>query len=96
MHIPLMPSIANLPGKELRKSESAFQVLEENLGTIEKVDGDGNCRYYAMFKAFEFLEKDRNGKKLYTYKQKYSVARTKRNGIGQNWEIECGSLHTPP
>ncbi len=42
------------------------------------MDGDCNCGYYAMFAAFEFLGKDRDGKKLYTYKKTYAIARTKR------------------
>ncbi len=69
-----MPSIIDLPLEELRNREVAFKVLKENLRKIEKVDGDGNFGYYAMFLAFEFLEKDQNDKKQYTYKKKYSVA----------------------
>ncbi len=45
---------------------------------IEKIDGDGDCRYYAIFEAFKLLGKDLAGKKLYTYQKLYSVARGKR------------------
>ncbi len=76
MHKPLMPSITNLPRKEFRNSEVAFKVLEQSLGEIYDPDGDGNCRYYAIFETFSFLGKDLAGKQLYTYLQKYSVART--------------------
>ena len=58
MHIPSMPSITDLPQQELRNSKVAFKVLQENLGEIAKVDGDGNCGYYATFEAFTFLGKD--------------------------------------
>ncbi len=78
MPIPSMPSITDLPRKELRNSEVAFKVLGENLGEIVNPDGDGNCGYYAMFEAFTFLGKARDGKKLHTYSQKYSIARAKR------------------
>ncbi len=78
MTIPQMPSITDLPIQELRNADVAFKVLEENLGEIFNPNGDGNCGYYAIFEAFTFLGKDRAGKKLYTYAQKYSVARTKR------------------
>ncbi len=73
-----MPSITYLPSQELRSHQVAFTVLGENLGDIAKVDGDGNCRYYAIFKSFEFLVKDQAGKKLYTYQQRYPIARQKR------------------
>ncbi len=69
-----MPPITDLPRKELKNSKVAFKVLEENLGEIYDPKGDGNCGYYAMFEAFEFLGKDQDGKKLFTYKQTYSVA----------------------
>ncbi len=78
MPIPSMPSITDLPRVELKNPTVAFKVLGENLGQIAKVGGDCNCRYYAIFEAFEFLEKDRAGKKLFTYKQKYPIARQKR------------------
>ncbi len=73
-----MPSITDLPQQELRNPKVAFKVLGENLGEIKEVDRDGNCGYYAIFTSFEFLGKDQDGKKLYTYQQKYTVARTKR------------------
>ncbi len=73
-----MTIITNLPREGLRNSEVAFKVLEENLGEICDQDGDGNCGYYAIFEAFSFLGKDLAGKKLFTYKHKYSVARAKR------------------
>ncbi len=47
------------------------------MGEIAEVGGDGDCGYCAIFEAFEFLEKDRAGKKLYTYKQRYPIARVK-------------------
>ena len=73
-----MPSITDLPRQELRNSKVAFKVLEENLGDIVNPNGDGNCAYYAIFEAFTFLGKDRGGKKLHTYQQRYSIARSKR------------------
>ncbi len=45
---------------------------------IQKVDGGGNYGYYSIFEAFTFLGTDLAGKKLYTYKQRYPVARAKR------------------
>ncbi len=78
MTIPSMPSITDLPRKELRNSKVAFKVLGENLGEIVNPKGDGNCGYYAMFEAFTFLGKAQDGKKLHTYLQKYSIARAKR------------------
>ncbi len=73
-----MPRITDLPRKELNNSKVAFKVLKENLGEIYDPKGDGNCGYYAMFDAFELLGQDRAGKKLFSYKQQYSVARAKR------------------
>ncbi len=70
-----MPSITDLLSQELRNPEVVFKVLGENSG---KINRDGNCGYYAIFEAFEFLGKDSNGKKLFTYKKKYLIARTKR------------------
>ncbi len=58
MNIPLMSSITDLPSQEIRNPEIAFKVLGENFREIVKVDGDGNCKYYAIFEAFDFLGKD--------------------------------------
>ncbi len=58
MHIPSMPSITKLPGEKLRKPEVAFRVFEENLGEMKNPDKDGNCRYYVIFEAFNFLGND--------------------------------------
>ncbi len=52
MHIPLMPSISDLPSQELRNPKVAFKFLEENLGEIAKVGRDGDCGYYAIFESF--------------------------------------------
>ncbi len=77
MTIPEMPIITDLPIQELRNADVAFKVLEENLGENYDPEGDGNCGYYDIFEAFKFLGKDQAGKKLYTYAQKYAIARTK-------------------
>ncbi len=65
-----MPSITDLPSWELRNPEVAFKVLGENLGEIAKVNGDGNCRYYAIFEVFLFFRKDQAG-------QRYPIERLK-------------------
>ncbi len=57
MHIPSMPNITDSPREELWKPEVAFKVLEENLGSTKNPDRDDDCRYYAIFEAFEFWKK---------------------------------------
>ena len=61
-----MPSLSDLPQKELRNIEVALKIFEENFGEIHDPDSDGNCGYYALFKAFKYLGKNLMGKKLLT------------------------------
>ncbi len=42
---------------------------------MKKPDGDGNYGYYAIFEAFKYLGKDLDGKKHFTFKQRYLIAR---------------------
>ncbi len=66
-----MPSITEFHREQLRNSEVAFKVLDENWGKINDPVRDGNCGYYAIFEAFLFWGKDLAGKKLFTYQQKF-------------------------
>ncbi len=66
VHIPSMPSITNLPREKLF-SYSCIQSFWREFGRDEDPNGDDNCRYYAIFEAFEFLGKDLDGKKLFIW-----------------------------
>ncbi len=49
---PFMPSLTELPQKELQNIDVAIKVFEDKFGKIHNPDGDGNCGYYALFQAF--------------------------------------------
>ncbi len=42
----------------------ALKVFEDNFGKIHDPNGDGNCGYYVLFKAFKFMDKKFMGKNL--------------------------------
>ncbi len=58
MPLPSMPSLTDLPQKELRTFDVALKIFGDNFGKIHSPNGDGNCGYYVLFKAFKFLGKN--------------------------------------
>ncbi len=52
--IPSMPSITNIPRKELWHPTVALKILWEDLEEIAKVDGDCNCQHYEICLVFKF------------------------------------------
>ncbi len=73
-----MPSLTDLPEKELQNIDVALKVVEDNFGKIHDPKGDGNCGYYALFKAFKFMGKNLAGKKLIYCAQNPKTAKAKR------------------
>ncbi len=73
-----MPTLTDLPQKELRNFDVALKVFQENFGKIHNPTGDGNCGYYVLFKAFKFLGRNLMGKKLVRCAANQKTARTKR------------------
>ena len=75
-----MPSLTNLPQKEIRNIDVAIKIFEDNFGVdkIHDPDGDGNCGYYVLFKAFKFMGKNLMGRKIATCAANQKTARAKR------------------
>ncbi len=58
MHVPSMPSLSDLSTMELRKIQVTEKFFNDDFGKIHDPDGDGNCGYYVLFKAWKYLKKD--------------------------------------
>ena len=78
MPFPQMPSLTDIPQKELQNIDVAKKVFEDNFGKIHDPEGDGNCGYYALFKAFKFLGKNLMNRKIGKCAANARGARAKR------------------